>query len=331
MFWDAFAHQAGPLRKWPFPDEARPILTVMEIVNVICWRRPEFLTACLTRLALADEGVQHYRFSVDHDPDPRIFRPIGAFADTVGNGRCELIQRGPHHNQGPTRNILCALHESMVREADFVHTVEDDIFVSKDYFSYLRSAHTLAPDAFCATAYTPQPLHPFTADDHSAAFLREYAPTVAVSYRTGMLARILEWLPLHYLDDMTAYNARTFPGHPCAPHEWAGIDGALGRVRRKTGGRTVYPVVNRAYHAGYISAPCTGGACGGDTTRDGINNGPHRHGRQLTGTVQERAQQLLALDADGLNALSEAATRDYTWTDLDAGYGPVTRLVPEQS
>jgi hypothetical protein len=90
---------------------------------------------------------------------------------------------------------------------------------------------------------------------------------------------------------------------------------------------TVYPIVNRAYHAGYVSAPCAGGACNNESTRDGINNGPHRHGNELTGTVEERALKLLAMKADELNALSDEITRDYTWADLDADYGPVTRLV----
>jgi hypothetical protein len=299
----------------------------VEIVNVIAWRRPDFLHATLIRLAIADEPHLHYRINIDHEPDERIYPAITEFAGKIGGTRVELIERGPHHNQGPTRNIVHALHESMAYDADFVHTIEDDIFIAADYFAYMRSAHELYPRAFCATAYTPQPKADFTEADHGAAFLKPYAPTVAVSYRRAQLERILKWMTLDYPEDMVAYNAKTFPGHPCGPAEWAGIDGTLGRVRRKLNGQTVYPVVNRAYHAGYIYAPCAGEACGHDTTRDGINNGPHRHGTELTGTIEERARKLLSMRADELNALSEEVTRDYTWADLDAHYGPVTRLI----
>lgn len=299
----------------------------MEIVNVIAWRRPDFLHATLIRLAIAHEPGLYYRINIDAGPDERIYPAIMEFAEKVGRDNVELKERGPHHNQGPTRNIVHALHESMAYGAEFIHSLEDDIFISKDYFSYLRSAHKLAPRAFCATAYTPQPKADFTVKDHSAAFMKPYAPTVAISFRASMLARILTYMPLSYPDDMVAHNARTFPDHPCGPAEWAGIDGTLGRIRRKLNGHTIYPVVNRAYHAGYISAPCAGEACGHDTTRDGINNGPHRHGAELEGTIEERARRLLAMKAEDLNALSEAVTRDYTWADLDADYGPVTRLV----
>jgi hypothetical protein len=308
-------------------DVTYPKAGPREVVNVIAWRRPDFLHATLIRLAMAHRDGLHYRINIDHEPDNAIYPPIGKFAEKVGADNVELIERGPHHNPGPTRNILNALHESMEYGAEFVHSIEDDIFISKDYFDYMRSAHTLNPRAFCATAYMPQPKNPFTDTDHGLATLRPYAPTVAISFRTETLARILKWLPLHYLDDMVAYNAKTFRDHPCGPHEWAGIDGALGRVRRRMNLATVYPIVNRAYHAGYVSAPCAGGACNNESTRDGINNGPHRHGNELTGTVEERALKLLAMKADELNALSDEITRDYTWADLDADYGPVTRLV----
>jgi hypothetical protein len=299
----------------------------VQIVNVIAWRRPDFLLATLNRLAIADVPDAHYRMNVDYEPDPAVFGIIKGFAEKVGTSRVETIERGPFHNQGPTRNIVCALHESMEYGADFIHSVEDDIFVNKDYFAYHASAHALHPKAFSTTAYTPTPKQPVEPADHDAAFLKDYSPTVAISFSAHSLRRILRLMPLKYLDDMVAFNARTFPDHPCGPAEWAGIDGTLGRIRRRLNGQTVYPVVNRAYHAGYVSAPCAGGACGGDTTRDGINNGPHRHGTDLTGTIEERAQTLLAMKAEDINALSAAETRDYVWTDLDADYGPVTRLV----
>jgi len=297
------------------------------IMNVIAWRRPDFLRATLIRLAKAHRNGVYHRINVDHEPDDRIFPVIRDFSEAVGSDSVEVIMRGPHHNQGPTRNIVHALHESLDYEADYIHSLEDDVFINHEYFLYHESGHFLAPDAFSVTAYLPQP--PAQTDAHNhIGFLRAYAPTVAVSYRADKLAHILAYMPLDYPDDMIGHNARTFPDHPCAPHEWAGIDGTLGRVLHKIGGYTVYPMVNRAYHAGYISAPCAGEACGHSTTRDGINNGPHRHGSELEGTIEERALKLLAMKAEELNALSHEITRDYVWTDLDADYGPLTQLLP---
>lgn len=298
----------------------------MEIVNVIAWRRPDFLLATLMRLARADEPGLHYRINVDHDPDPKIFRPIGWFADTVARGRIELFERDPIQDQGPTRNMLQALHESLEYGADLVHLVEDDVFVSTGYFTYHRSAHELAPDAFCVTACRPD-LDADSVGPENAhqATLRALAPTVGTSFRADRLREILDYLPMSYLEDRVGHLHRTFPQHPCAPHLWSGIDGALGRVRHHTGKLTVFPEVGRAYHAGFIGAGCEDEACGDDTTRDGYNNGPHRHGTGLTGTAEERAVQLLKMRAEDFNA--RAGIQDHVWFDPDVDYGPVTEIV----
>ena len=155
----------------------------MEIVNVIAWRRPDFLLATLMRLAKADIPEAHYRINVDHDPDPLVPEVIGRFAWNVGKHRVEVAQRGPCKDQGPTRNMLQALHESMEYDADRIHMIEDDIFVSLGYFRYHRSAHELAPDAFCVTACNPDPDMTRTGPENAhQATLRDLAPTVGTSF-----------------------------------------------------------------------------------------------------------------------------------------------------
>lgn len=300
----------------------------MEIVNVIAWRRPDFLLAALTRLAQADDAALRYRVNVDHDPDPAVLdTAIPSFADRVGADRVEVIRRGPCADQGPTRNMLLALHESLTDDADLIHLIEDDVFVSVGYFGYHRSAHALAPEAFCVTACRPDlDTPPVGPEDAHRVTLRPAAPTVGTSFRPDRLREILAYLPPAYLADRAGHLRRTFPDHPCAPHEWSGIDGALGRVRHRMGRLTVYPELGRAYHAGFIGAGCEGGACGGDTTRDGYNNGPHRHGAGLTGTVAERAAQLLKMRAEDFNA--RAGIRDHVWFDPEVDHGPVTEIAP---
>jgi hypothetical protein len=298
----------------------------MEIVNVIAWRRPDFLLAMLTRLAIADGPDLHYRMNIDHEPDPAVLRVARDFARQVGEGRVELVLRGPCADQGPTRNMLMALHESMDYDADLIHLVEDDVFPSVGYFEYHRSAHELAPDAFCATACNPAPVVEWiTQENYHRATLKPLAPTVGTSFRKERLAEILTFLPPSYLDDRTGHLRRTFPRHPCKPHKWNGIDGAMGRVLRHMNKLTVFPIVGRAYHAGFIGAGCEDGACNNNATRDGYSNGPHRHGAGLTGTVEERAAQLLAMRAEDFNR--RADVDDHVWFDLDLEYGPVLELV----
>lgn len=298
----------------------------MEIVNVIAWRRPDFLLATLTRLALADSPEAYYRVNVDHDPDPAVFDVIRHFSNQVGNGRVGIARRGPCADQGPTRNMLQALHESMDFDADVIHMIEDDIFVSLGYFDYHRSAHELAPEAFCVTACNPDlGAAPVGPQGGHQVTLRAFAPTVGTSFRRERLAEILAYLPMSYTQNRVEHLRKTFPQHPCAPHLWSGIDGAMGRVRHRMDRLTVFPEVGRAYHAGFIGAGCEDETCNGDTVRDGYNNGPHRHGTGLTGTVEERAAQLLKMRADDFN--ERAGIPDHVWFDPDVDYGPVTEIV----
>jgi hypothetical protein len=223
--------------------------------------------------------------------------------------------------------MLQALHESMDYGADLIHLIEDDIFVSTGYFTYHRSAHELAPDAFCVTACKPDlDAAPTGPQSFRQATLRPFAPTVGTSFRPEGLRQILDYLPMSYLEDRVGHLRRTFPQHPCAPHLWSGIDGAMGRVRHHMGKLTVFPEIGRAYHAGFIGAGCEGEACNGDAARDGYNNGPHRHGAGLTGSVEERAAQLLKMRAEDFNA--RAGIRDHVWFDPDVDYGPVTAIIP---
>lgn len=298
----------------------------MEIVNVIAWRRPDFLLATLMRLAQADLPGVRYRINVDHEPDPLVPEVIDRFAWNVGKHRVETARRGPCADQGPTRNMLQALHESLEYGADRIHLIEDDVFVSVGYFAYHRSAHQLAPEAFCVTACKPDLDAPPVGPQASAQVtLQAFAPTVATSFRPDRLQEILGYLPMSYLEDRVGHLRQTFPDHPCAPHLWSGIDGAMGRVRHRMQRLTVFPEVGRAYHAGFVGAGCEDEACNGNTVRDGYNNGPHRHGTGLTGTVEERAVQLLQMRAEDFNA--RAGIRDHVWFDPDVDYGSVTEIV----
>lgn len=296
-------------------------------MNVIAWRRPDFLLAVLTRLSLADTPEAHYRINVDHDPDPAVEDVVSTFVEMVGSRRVEVARRDPCSDQGPTRNMLQSLHESLdYADADLIHLIEDDIFVSLGYFEYHRSAHELAPGAFCVTACKPDLYAPpVGSQDAHRVTLRPLAPTVGTSFRRDRLGEILSSLPMSYVDNRVEHLRRTFPDHPCAPHLWSGIDGAMGRVRHRMDRLTVFPEVGRAYHAGFIGAGCEDEACNGDTTRDGYNNGPHRHGSGLAGTVEERAAQLLKMRAEDFNARAEI--RDHVWFDPNVNYGPVTEIV----
>lgn len=300
------------------------------LVNIIAWRRPDFLAATLERLRMADRPDVLYRICIDHDPHPDVTPLACGFQSGLGSRRVSINHRPPCLNQGPTRNIVAALHESLALVGDdeetLIHWVEDDIFVSLDYYLFHESAHRLVPRAFSVTACNP---NGFPAAHHTLYPKVAWwpgSPCVGVSFRPEMVRIITSMLPVDYMDDPVDHIRRTFPDHGCPPDQWSGIDGALGRVMASIDRRPIYPFVGRAYHAGFVGAPCENEACNNDTTKDGINNGPHRHGTAVPGgTIHARRDYLLSLDADGLN--SHATTiGDHVWYDPDIHYGPALEL-----
>lgn len=297
------------------------------LVNVIAWRRPDFLAATLERLRRADRPEVRYRICIDHEPDQYVSPIAETFRFDLGFSRVELVYRGPCANQGPTRNILHALHESRgAGEGTLVHWIEDDIFVHQEYFLFHESAHDLVPDAFSVTACNPNGFPRTHPSLYPKVSWWPGSPTVAVSFRSDMIDAITSFLAADYMDDPVNYLRRTFPHHGCPPDQWSGIDGSLGRVAHAVDRRPIYPFVGRAYHAGFVGAPCENEACGNESIRDGINNGPHRHGTAIPGeTIADRRDYLLSLDAEGLN--SHATTiGDHVWYDLDIPYGPALEL-----
>jgi len=302
---------------------------VKHLVNVIAWRRPDFFAATLERLRLADRPDVRYRICIDYEPDPYVAPLAQCFRFDLGVDRVDLIHRGWCKNQGPTRNIVAALHESLAREPDddtLIHWIEDDIFVHREYFLFHESAHELVPDAFSVTACNPNGFPRTHPDLFPKVSWWPGSPTVGVSFRPETVRLITSLLPISYMDDPVQHIRTTFPHHGCPPDQWSGIDGALGRVMSTTDRRPVYPFVGRAYHAGFVGAPCENEACNNENTRDGINNGPHRHGTPVPGaTLQERRDYLLSLDAEGLNAHA-TTIGDHVWYDLDISYGPALEL-----
>jgi hypothetical protein len=100
-----------------------------------------------------------------------------------------------------------------------------------------------------------------------------------------------------YFFDPVGYCRRYFPGSQIpAPH--AEQDGVLNRLRERAGMKTVYPVVPRAYHAGFT--------------------GYNRHSQvELTGSPKEQADFLLAMTSEELNLRAMMEFRDHETVPLD--------------
>lgn len=275
-----------------------------EIVIVTAWKRPDFLSAALQRLLVADDGRQRYRICLD-----RAFsREVGTVAEQFARhlGARALIRRRSHRYRGNSYNVLMSYKEAVAAAPDLVYLVEEDIFVAADYFEFHRRAHELAPDAFAVSACRNQqfPLEWDPPDQEDTVYAHASYQSLGVSFRVEPLAKVVRHAQHGYFAGPVAYCARHWPNSAINPNN-AEQDGLIHRMIEASGRHTVYPFSPRAYHAGFI--------------------GYHHKGAVLEGSVEQRAATLLRMSTAELNAASYSYP-NHVAVDLDASRKPVDKV-----
>ncbi len=277
-----------------------------EIVIIPAWRRPDFLKAALTRLAMADDGRPEYWICLDRGYTSTLLPVVKWFQKRLNPSRVRIGQR-MHNYKGNSFNVLTSYKEAMAEGADLIHLVEEDILVGRDYFDFHRRAHELAPDTFSVSACRNQQfIMGHEPPDDSAAVWRHAAyQSLGVSFKAERLKAILPHLGRGYFASQVAYCRRYFPTSAINPNN-AEQDGLLHRLSENAGLSSTYPAVPRAYHAGFT--------------------GYHRKGTLPPGGVDARAERILAMSADEMNERA-GSFPDHATIPLDGVRRPVDRVI----
>jgi hypothetical protein len=275
-----------------------------ELVIVTAWKRPDFLSACLQRLLIADDGRQHYWICFDRGFSRECAPVAGAFTRRLG-GRAQ-IRRRQHRYKGNSFNVLTSYREAVAAAPDFVHLVEEDVFVGADYFEFHRQAHDLAPDAFAVSACRNQQHAPDVnpPDLEDTIYPDVSYQSIGVSFQLDPLSEVIQHANHDYFARPVAYCRRTWPNSGINPNN-AEQDGVIHRMIEASGRPTVYPFSPRAYHAGFV--------------------GYHRRGALPGGTIAQRAARLLQMTTADLNAAAHSYP-DHVAVDLDAPRKPVDQV-----
>lgn len=276
-----------------------------EVVIVTAWKRPDFLSAALQRLLVADDGRQHYRICLDRAHARECALVAVEFTRRLGNRA--LVRQRQHRYKGNSYNVLMSYKEALASTPDLVHLVEEDIFVAADYFEFHRRAHELAPDAFSVSACRNQQFpHEWDPPDGEDTVYRHVSyQSLGVSFRPEALSQVVQHAQHAYFANPVAYCRRNWPNTAINPNN-AEQDGLIHRIIEASGRPTVYPFSPRAYHAGFV--------------------GYHRKGATLEGGIAHRAATLLRMTTADLNAAAHSYP-DHVAVDLDAQRKPVDQVV----
>lgn len=248
------------------------------------------LHACLTRLAMAATDDVAVVVSIDRGGTLDCRQVAEGFKGRFASLYLRLMR--PHSYHGNSYNVLSGISESLKLGGDLVHVVEDDIMVSLGYFRFHEAMHAASPDAFAVSACRNQNLDgaaPGPAYRHSSY------QSLGVSLRRDVASRIAAHDTPVFYGDMVGYCRRSFPGSSLPPGH-AEQDGLINRIRESVGGTTVYTSRPRAFHAGF--------------------HGYNRPGVKLSGSIQRRAEKILSMTSEEMNALAESI-KDHEVIDLD--------------
>lgn len=277
-----------------------------ELVITPAWRRADFLSAALQRLALADDGKRRYWVCLDRGFSREVLPVATEFVNRVGARRAQ-IRRRSHRYKGNSYNVLTAYREVLATRADLIHLVEEDVFVGSDYFEAHRDAHALMPDAFSVSACRNQQFPPGVdpPDDDTAAYGHVSYQSIGVSFRTSRVEEVVRMATRSYFTNPVAYCRKHWPNSAINPAN-AEQDGLIHRMIEAASAETAYLAVPRAYHAGFV--------------------GYHRRGLKLAGSVGDRAARLLSMTTAELNDAAHSYP-DHQAVDLDAPRKPVSQVI----
>lgn len=223
-------------------------------MNNICivpaFRRPEYLHECLKNIAKAD-GVKDLLIMVVLDQ--------GYSEDNIDIiNQSELkdqifIYKTPYRAYKLSKQSFSVLNSVIgaCKNADIVYYVEEDIFISKDFFTFAADVMKAEPGIFAFVGTASHNVRVKTTDNKNAYYLTDKADfqTHGDCYNAKLF---LQYVSEHFNDKYFA-NPRAycnqFNSKVCNP-DHVEQDGLIRRVIEKNNLLIAYPHVPRAQHSG---------------------------------------------------------------------------------
>lgn len=279
------------------------------IVIIPCWRRPAHLAALLRTIERArGASAQRYIFIIDRGYAPEIRDVIDGFA--LRNAIAGVLYHGEHGYMGPAYNILRGWGAGLVQanRGEPIGLLEEDLLVSEDIFEFWRDALALSDElvdltfqsGFCGvSACRNQNLPPGEGPwaDHPVSSTTSYVywhtsyQSLAVALWPSLIAEVLTHATPEYFAEPSRYVERHLFDADL-PRGGCSQDALFHRVIRRERLKMLYPVVPRAFHAGWY--------------------GYNRCEGQPQTPVQWRrdAEKILAMTSEKMNELADPRYRD---------------------
>jgi glycosyltransferase involved in cell wall biosynthesis len=245
----------------------------MNLIVIPCFRRPEFLAICLEEIAKAENSNQYYYlFCADEGYDPTIRDVLKNFPLKWKFSELrDKIDIGNNQNvlEGLRWGFLCALNSG----ASTVHLIEEDVIISKDYFTFHEEAQKRFENnlaIFAIIGSTSQQATDLYFDPKYSDSSRYQG--IGVSFNLKNLNKVIRHCNNFYYEDPQNYLRATFPSSKY-PLNLYTQDRLIDRIIERNNMHCIYPGLYPAVakHCGYY--------------------GMNHSGCELQGTLEQKINQ----------------------------------------
>lgn len=216
----------------------------LDSVVIPAYNRPEFLHLCLEHIKQAERSeTKRYIFTFDYGFDRQLYDVIKYFPFEHF-----VIEKKYDGNKitKQSANVLNGLIAAAM-VSNYVHLIEDDVFVAKDYFKFQEFAMTLEP--FCSIASINFNKRKDFGDIDKYYIDRGTYQSIGVCFKAQT---ILDKIKPHYTDSYLInprqYCAANFNSRLGA--DMVEQDGLIHRISERDNAMIVFPEYPRCFHAG---------------------------------------------------------------------------------
>lgn len=291
----------------------------MNIVTIIAYDRPESLFWCLEKIANADNSDQYtYLISLDHGYNPENIAVISEFQKLGFKCIIHEQKHSPdiHPQSKQSYNVLNAYNLACQYVEDdngLIFNIEDDIIISKDFFTISEEIHALEPDIFSMIgSYNANSSSPKgSPDDYYVSIINTDFQSWGVSYKKRIISEyILPHVNMEYLKHPDNYVKKYFNGSKLGSR-WTEQDGLIRRIQESYNMTSAFLCMQRAYHAGFY--------------------GYHR-GKGPTGNLLERITKLndIIFNQDEINKV-QTMYKDSHVCDLNLSHSNLNKRRHEEA
>jgi hypothetical protein len=220
-----------------------------DICILVGWQRPEYMELCLERIVLA-EGSENllYYVLLDNGFDPK-------YLDLFKSFPYEHIlikrEKSGYKLGKQSYNVISGLLSASISTDKYVYYVEEDILISKDFFTYCNSA--LKEDAMCVLGSRDNEDLKYQGCDVNGYYFggkKSYQCWGSAWKKENLLKYLQPHYVTDYFYDPISYIRNNFPNNEYGTR-FCEQDGLTKRIMMQNDLRCIFPVVPRCYHAGF--------------------------------------------------------------------------------